>query len=207
MFETTAWIALGAVVGVAAVRAFGTRGRRDSSDGARKGSARFGRVDRVLQWGLAVSFLVLFATGFHASLIAGRPLAGAVLVLHCAAGLVFAVALALAALAWADECRFSPRARRDAGVAASSDRFDAVEKTLFWLLCGSGLVSVLSVLVGMLPVFGPAAIADLVEVHRYGSLLASCCILAYTLRKITPPTAGRRARAAGAGRQTQDGDR
>ncbi|MBN2492439.1 MAG: hypothetical protein JXQ29_16445 [Planctomycetes bacterium] len=163
--------------------------RRSARGGAATGRA--GRVARLVLAALGASFLVLLVTGFHAWLIAGQPLAGVMLVLHSAAGLVFAAGLALTAVAWADRCRFTPR-----GDAAP---FDAADRGCFWLVCVAGLAAVLTILVGMLPLFAPGALEDLREVHRWSALLASCGIVAYTLRRITDPSAGRRARAAEVG--------
>lgn len=188
MFQTSVWIALGVSVAVGAI----LRRIRAPMETPVAGGSR--AWDRFLLVVLGLPFLVLLITGFRASLFTEARLTGFPLLLHCAAGLGFAVALAAAAFAWAEDCRFG---RRVPGRAGASPRFDPVDKALFWLVCVSALASLLAVLVSMAAVFGPPGLRDLYEVHRYGSLLVVCLILIYTYRTVIWKSRARRSVSAG----------
>ncbi len=111
---------------------------------------------------LAVALVSLAATGYHAALLTDSRLTGSSLLIHCAAGGLFAVALALAALTW-----------------AAASRMNGVERALFWLFCGCGLISVLSAQLGMLPWCDEMVVHTLQDMHRYGALGLVCVVLAH----------------------------
>jgi len=200
MFQTSTWIGLGVVAAVATLHHLGRVPVRAPDAGRPRARA----IEGLLLTGLGVSVLVLLVTGFQASLFTDARLTGFALLLHCAAGLVFAVGLAIAAFLWAEDCRFG---RRAPGPGDAAERFDAFEKVLFWLLCLSGLVSVLAVVVSTASIFGPPALQDLYEAHRYGSLLVVCLILIYTYRTVIWKPRARRIRGSGGAGTVQERDR
>jgi len=188
MFQTIVWIALGVTVAVGGCHHFfrappGTTG----AGGSRT-------WERFLLAVLGLSLLVLLVTGLRASQFTEARLTGFPLLFHCAAGLVFSVALAAAAFTWAEDCRF---VRGGPGGEEASPRFDPVDKVLFWLVGVFALVSLVTVLVSMAAVLGPPGLEDLYETHRYSSLLVVCLILIYTYRTVIWKSRARRSGSAG----------
>lgn len=144
--------------------------------------------ERLLHLGVASSFVVLLVTGFQACLTHDLRLTGYALLLHCVAGGIFALSLALTALTWAEDCRFQShdlqwmRRRSKGQVRRPAGRIDCPEKILFWLTCLAGLVTLLSVALAMALLLGSRSMAALREVHRYGALVTVCLVGVHAYR-------------------------
>ena len=127
--------------------------------------------ERLLQSGLLLSYLLLFATGFHASLLTGSRITGWMLLLHCAAGGLFGPCLALGLLTWADRWRFgSSSPPPEAGSST-------VGRGACWLAALAGTGTLVTALVAMLPLAGPAGQDLLYETHRWCGLLCTLAVL------------------------------
>jgi len=183
-------IALTSITAGALVHYLATRRNRIGRDEGEGTVVRLSAWDRLLHAGLGLSFAVLLITGFQASLISGQGLTGYPLLLHCTAGGMYAVCLALAALTWAEDCRFQGHdlewlrhaGGRSTGDRTPAGRLDFLEKILFWLTCLFSLVSLLSILLMMTPLFTHPGQEALLEVHRYTALLVVCLAVVHGYR-------------------------
>ena len=173
MFETAAAISLPLAASLSGLRAL-LRRRRPHPP-----RPRAARWERLLLSGLAFAFLLLFVTGFQAPFLTGARITGWMLLLHCAAGALFALGLALGLLAWADRWRFGG----GGGLA----------KGACWLAALAGTGALLTALVAMLPLAGPAEQDLLYETHRWCGLL---CTLAVMVPAGVGPFPGTRERRA-----------
>lgn len=88
--------------------------------------------------------------------------------------------LPLLALTWARASRFGrgpvgapqPTVTADQAAASSSaSRFHWLAKLTYWIILASGLVTVSTMLLSMLPLFGTEVLRRLLDVHRYSALL------------------------------------
>ncbi len=141
---------------------------------------------RLVLLGLVSSGIVLAVNGFVAvHFAADGRLTGYPLMLQCVAGAVFTVALAAAALTWADDCRF---ARCDLtwlarggwlrpGRSIPAGRFDCIEKAAFWIVCLLGAAAAFTMFISMVPLASPEGLEVLFEVHRY-------CVLGLSMAAI-----------------------
>jgi hypothetical protein len=130
------------------------RRRRATAHGA-----RLNLWEQLLHLVLVASFGVLATTGVSVAWLAWA-LDGPLLLLHVAAGGVFAVALAAMALTWAESHAGGPR----------DTRFDGLQMVTFWLMMLAGLIAMLSMVVSMTAWFGTDEMNVLSSVHRYAGL-------------------------------------
>lgn len=120
-----------------------------------------------------LSFVVLGATGFGSILLFGDHLTGTLLIIHVTVAPVFALTLCAIAVLWAHRMRFKLPLREQSG--------QFWFKLLFWGILILSLPLLLSIIVGMYPVFGTAGEEALIQVHGYSALLLSCAALAHIL--------------------------
>jgi cytochrome b subunit of formate dehydrogenase len=127
----------------------------------------------------ALSFVVLAVTGFYPVLILGRHISGYPLMLHATFAPIFAVCLAVLAVLWARNCRFTradwpwlDRVVRRATLAEADDqkaprkRSSLGQKILFWLVVFLALPLALSIVLSMFPLFGTHTQHLLLGMHR-----------------------------------------
>jgi len=188
MFRTLAMIGLASTGAVIVVHFLAFRRQRFDPAGDHDTVPRLTGWERLLHLGVASSFLVLLVTGFQACLTRDLRLTGYALLLHCVAGGIFALSLALAALTWAEDCRFQShdlqwvRRRSKHEERLPAGRFDCHEKILFWLTCLAGLVTLVSMALAMTSLLGSRGMAALHEVHRYGALVTVCLVGVHAYR-------------------------
>jgi hypothetical protein len=124
-------------------------------------------------YGIAgAGFLLEVITGFGPKLSAGQ-VAGWPLYTHMLAAPVFIVGMVLVAIVRAERCRLGHTGPPAAGAP------NMAEKLIFWAGLILGLVTVLSMLAAMLPVFGYAKQEALIDVHRISGLLLLIAVVAY----------------------------
>ena len=125
-------------------------------------------------------FVVLAITGFYPVLVLGEHISGYFLMLHATAAPVFAGCLAVLALSWAQQCRFSRTdwqgvknliTRRLASAVSLPEGVGLGQKIAFWLIVLLALPLILSIVLSMFPLFGTAGQHFLLDTHRYGALL------------------------------------
>jgi hypothetical protein len=88
--------------------------------------------------------------------------------------------LPLLAITWAEANRFGSgkrgapvqqSAEAGRGVSDTDSRFPWISKVAFWIILASGLVTVMTMLLSMLPRFGTDGLHALLDIHRYSGLL------------------------------------
>ena len=129
-------------------------------------TARMMRVERLIfvTFFLAVILQALSSFGM---ILTGQPMHGWMLILHMSVAGLFAVTLTALALLWAEQSTF--------GRPPHDERFFAGEKIAFWLTVASGLVTILSAMLGMMTWFGTIGQLALLNVHRYAALVLLIC--------------------------------
>ena len=178
IFRTVTIAALAAAVGGTLVH-FLAAGRKIRSAGPAGGPerlTRLGPLERLAFWGLALTLLALAVTGLVPNLLLGETMEDWLLMAHVAAGGAFIACLLLLAVLWAEDCRFQPYDAEWCSAACRgrqgpAGRFDAAQKTTFWAALLLGVVSTLTMMVSMLPIFTPDGLDVLREIHRYCGLL------------------------------------
>ncbi|HOE96719.1 MAG TPA: hypothetical protein PLS90_10935 [Candidatus Sumerlaeota bacterium] len=98
-------------------------------------------------------------TGVVGAGLRGVPMEGYGLLLHVAAGGVFAPALAALAVLWADRNRFG-----------SPQPFSLGQKICFWMMLACGLVMILTGIGPMFRLFGTEAQRAVIAIHRHAAL-------------------------------------
>ncbi|RPH36253.1 hypothetical protein EHM92_04830 [bacterium] len=136
-----------------------------------------------------VLFMVLAITGFIPVVLFGGHLTGVLLLVHATAAPLFALSLALLSLLWAHRQRFTEEnwntvrnltARRQ----VEPDRLqEVVRKACFWLIMAFSLPLILSIILGVFPLFGTEGQEALVLLHGISALLLTitAIIHSYTL--------------------------
>jgi hypothetical protein len=111
-----------------------------------------------------VGILVEVITGFGPDLLFDE-VAGWPLLLHLIGAPVFIVGLTLMAIVRADRYRFG------GGKPHTTGGPNVIEKLAFWIAIVMGMLTAVSMLAAMLPVFGYAGQDALIETHETGALL------------------------------------
>jgi len=187
MFRILAIIAICGAVAVAAVHFLLVGLRRLGLEVGPPEVRRLSLWERLVHALTMLSFLVLAVTGFLASL-AGHRMTGYSLMLHCTAAPAFIIGLAFMTLTWAEDCRYArhdldwlracPCLKREEGAPAG--RFDAAQKTFFWLVALLGIPVALSSVLSMFPLAGTTGQELLYETHRYSALLLVMVTIVHT---------------------------
>jgi len=123
-------------------------------------------------------FVVLVITGFYPVLVRGEHLGGFLLMLHATFAPVFAACLAVLAVMWADNCQFDKNywpwlqrvLGREAVNKAGVKKYELLQKICFWLIVLLALPVILSIVLGMFPLFGTDGQKFLLNLHRYSTL-------------------------------------
>ena len=139
-------------------------GRKDRYNEVTPDAAvRAGLLGRLMSLAVCLATIALLITGL-APILAGEVLHGWALLTHTAIGGAFIGALLLMGLLRAGACR----AAVAEGIAAGP--FDGGQIFAFWAEMICAVVVILSMMVSMLPIFGPEGLEVLREVHRYSGL-------------------------------------
>jgi len=125
-------------------------------------------------------FVILLITGFYPVLVHGEHLSGYLLMLHATFAPVFAACLAVLAVMWAHNCRFNKSDwpwlqhiihREIASDEPVTTKHNLVQRICFWLIVLLALPVILSIVLGMFPLFGTKGQEFLLNTHRYSTLL------------------------------------
>ncbi|HEX7572301.1 MAG TPA: hypothetical protein VF514_04355 [Bacteroidota bacterium] len=149
---------------------------RDFRHGRRNagGLSRVRRIITIVSSGL---FLILALTGFLPVIFLGIHLSGVLLVIHVTVAPLFAVSLSALALLWAHRLRFD---ESDWQIALGSGRWESSRKDAlirlalkvgFWIVLSLSLPLMLTVILGLFPLFGTEGEALLIRLHGYSALL------------------------------------
>jgi len=136
-------------------------GRKQRSAGPTGGQGelkRLGLIERAAYVFMALTLMALTCTGMTQNILTGGKLTGWLLMAHVGSGGAFMFFLFLTALL-------------GAGSASGADaKFVACQRFTFWSALALGAATALTMMVSMLPIFGPHGLEVLRDVHRYCGL-------------------------------------
>ena len=133
-------------------------------------------------------FVVLITTGFYPVLVQAEHLSGYLLMVHATFAPVFAGCLAVLALVWADRCRFDKSdwpwpqklPQQEATDKQTGTKHQLGQKICFWVIIILALPVILSIVLGMFPLFGTQGQEFLLDIHRYSTLLLAVFAVVHT---------------------------
>jgi hypothetical protein len=142
--------------------------------------------DRALRWvaiGLAASFAYLAASGLIFAVFTTRGMFGLALLLHVAAGGLFAACLAAFAILRAKDNIAGPESfvidRFTLRKIPRSLPHELLRPVLFWVFVVSGLVLAVTALGSMLRFFSFDSQSGMIDVHRYSALAATLAAMGF----------------------------
>ncbi|MCJ7691923.1 MAG: cytochrome b/b6 domain-containing protein [Sedimentisphaerales bacterium] len=128
-------------------------------------------------------FVVLVVTGFYRPLVMDEHLSGYLLMIHATFAPIFAICVAILAIMWAHHNRFETAdwpwllrvlrrfiKMKTIDEQQSCGRSYLVQKIAFWLIIFLALPVILSIVLGMFPIFGTEGQEFLLNLHRYSTL-------------------------------------
>jgi cytochrome b subunit of formate dehydrogenase len=140
-----------------------------------------------------ICFVVLALTGFYPVLILGEHISGYLVMLHATFAPVFAICMAVLAVMWASNCRFTAgdwpwferivqRITTVKGVkkAAQSKSSGIGQKITFWLIIFLTLPLALSIVLSMFPLLGTHWQEILLGLHRYTAYIFTVVVIVHT---------------------------
>jgi cytochrome b subunit of formate dehydrogenase len=150
---------------------------------------------RMLVYLLAlVCFVVLALTGFYPVLILGEHISGYLVMLHATFAPVFAICLAVLAVMWASNCRFTTgdwpwferivqrvTSVKSVDKAAQSKSSCLGQKITFWLIIFLALPLALSIVLSMFPLFGTHWQELLLGLHRNTAYIFTVVVIVHTI--------------------------
>jgi len=146
---------------------------------------------RVISYQLTlISFVLLAVTAFLPILILGGHLSGFPLILHVTIAPVFCVALALSAVFWAHSQRlFSSdwpnlKSKIIQNICSLGEEISSWQKIYFWIFLLVSIPAILSIVLGMYPIFGTEGQAALILIHSYSTLILFIIASLHTLGTI-----------------------
>ena len=156
---------------------------------------------RMLAYLLAlVSFVVLVLTGFYPVLILGEHISGYLVMLHVTFGPVLTVCVAILAVMWAGNCRFTAgdwpwferivqRITSVKSVEKATPRKNSGlgQKITFWLIVFLTLPLALSIVISMFHLFGTHWQELLLALHRYIAYVFTIVVIVHTFLLIRSP--------------------
>jgi len=138
-------------------------------------------------------FVVLAVTGFYPTLVLGEHISGYLLMVHAAFAPIFAICLAVLAVMWAGNCRFTrsdwPWFQRfiqrvtlvkSIGEESLCRSHRLAEKTAFWLAVFLTLPLIMSIVLSMFPLFGTYWQELLLATHRWTALAFALVAIVHT---------------------------
>lgn len=133
-------------------------------------------------------FVVLVISGFYPVLVHGEHLSGYLLMVHATFAPVFAGCLAVLALMWTDRCRFDKSdwpfqqelPQQEPTDKQTGTKHQLGQKICFWLIIILALPVILSIVLGMFPLFGTQGQEFLLDLHRYSALLLAVVAVVHT---------------------------
>lgn len=140
-----------------------------------------------------ICFVALALTGFYPVLILGEHISGYLVMLHATFAPVFAVCLAVLAIMWAGNCRFTagdwPWLERIVNRITAAKSADKTtygkssglgQKITFWLIIFLALPLALSIVLSMFHIFGTHWQELLLGLHRSIALVFTIVVIVHT---------------------------
>jgi formate dehydrogenase subunit gamma len=188
MFRTISVIAfLATVAGIGLYHAI-LRSRHIVHVKEGRGVHRFSLFERCLHAAAMLSLTALAFTGFVSIIIFGSHLRGWLWLVHYATGPVFAVAIALIALVWAEDVHFEYHDWKWISYLGGylwkmeelpAGRFNAGQKAYLWSVSLLSILVVVSGVGRMFPVLGPEGQEIILEAHRYSGLILVLAVIGH----------------------------
>jgi cytochrome b subunit of formate dehydrogenase len=138
-------------------------------------------------------FVVLAVTGFYPLLALDKHIFGYLVMIHATFAPVFAICLAVLAVTWVRNCRFTrgdwPWFERivqritlvnSPGDEATCKSSCLGQKIAFWLIISLALPLILSIVLSMFPLFGTHWQELLLSMHRYTALVFTLVAIVHT---------------------------
>jgi hypothetical protein len=127
-------------------------------------------------WAFAASFVYQAASGFLFAVFSPRGMFGIPLLLHVSVGGLFAVSLAMTLILRARAYRLDQEEEATTQSFArpplkNTSKY-TLRKILFWLFAAAGLCLIATALGSMVPFFSFETQQAMIDVHRYGALIA-----------------------------------
>jgi len=151
--------------------------------GRESGRSGLARVRLIVYRMTVICFFILALTGFLPVVFLGEHLTGTLLIIHVTIAPLFALLLAAIALLWAHRLRLREDDWRCLVKLWKRQRpdKDALSRCLlragFWLILLVSLPLILSVILGLYPLFGTEGIELLVSLHAYSALVLTLLAL------------------------------
>ena len=150
---------------------------------------------RMLVYLLAlVCFVVLALTGFYPVLVLGEHTSGYLVMLHATFAPVFAICVAVLAVLWASNCRFTAgdwpwfehivqrvTSVKGSGKPTKSKSSGLGQKITFWLIIFLALPLALSIILSMFPLFGTHWQEFLLGLHRNTAYVFTVVVILHIL--------------------------
>jgi len=130
------------------------------------------RAEHVWHTIAGVGFAIQAVTGLGSKYIFGE-VSGWALFIHMLGAPLFIIGLTATTLMWADRCRFTNQ--------PAGSGLNLGQKLVFWIAVALGFAVMLSMLTAMLPVFGYAGQAALIEIHEIGAILLLVAMIIHTV--------------------------
>jgi cytochrome b subunit of formate dehydrogenase len=130
------------------------------------------RIEHVWHTIAGVGFAIQAVTGLGSKYIFGE-VSDLALFVHMLGAPVFIIGLTAMTLMWADRCRFTNQ--------PPGSSLNLGQKLVFWVAVVLGFAVMLSMLTAMLPVFGYAGQAALIESHEIGATLLLVAMIIHTV--------------------------
>ena len=144
-----------------------------------------GLLRKLVVLGFVLTFAALAVTGLGPNIVTGAKLDGWLLMAHVGGGGAFMFFLLLAALLWGNDCRCA--------ADGAPGRFSDGMKFTFLAMLILGVVTALSIMVSMLPVFSSGGLDVLRDVHRYCAVVYVAVALVHVVLAMRLRRAGRAA--------------
>ena len=135
------------------------------------------RIRSATQAILIITLTLMALTGFLPVLIAGNPINGIWLIIHVTVAPVFVLAVTVYILVTVHSMRFTLSEWQYLRGSASERKDQFWQKVHFWLGYLAVLAAVVSILLMFYPLFGTDTQHDLLNIHRYSTLIISIIVL------------------------------
>jgi len=128
-----------------------------------------------------LEFFVMLITGFAPLIFVGNNLTGIFLLVHVAIAPLIAITFAILVILFAHSNRFNDSditiADKNDGKRKINFKITTYLKLNFWLISLFSIPAMLSIILGMFPIFGTEGQINLLEIHRYSVLIISVLVI------------------------------
>lgn len=128
-----------------------------------------------------IEFDIMVITGFAPLILTGGNLTGILLLIHVAFAPLIALSFAVLVVLFAHSNRFESSdikiSEDNEGKKRIHFKNDAFLKISFWLIALFSLPAMISIILGMFPIYGTEGQVVLLEIHKYSVLIISILVI------------------------------